>query len=77
MSIPHKAISEASLELPDDAYKIVGWEGVRRILEAASPYLYAQAIDEAVAEFPLETIHAPDTALVWMMRRADKMRGLL
>jgi len=72
--IPHKAISEASLAIPDDAYKLVGWEGVRRILEAAAPYLYAQALDDAITEFPLETIHAPDTALVWMMRRAEKAR---
>ena len=44
-------------------------------LEAAYPILAAQALDDAVAAFPLDTITAPDNALVWMMRRAKDLRG--
>ena len=35
----------------------------------------AQALEEAVAAFPLETITAPDNAVVWMMRRAEQLRS--
>ncbi|MDF9748609.1 hypothetical protein [Arthrobacter sp. ES3-54] len=44
-------------------------------LEAAYPILAAQALLDAVAAFPLETITAPDNALVWMMRRAEDLHG--
>lgn len=44
-------------------------------LEAAAPYMFAQALDDAVHAFPLETIHAPDNAVVWMMRRAEELRS--
>jgi hypothetical protein len=35
----------------------------------------AQALEEAVEAFPLETITAPDNAVVWLMERAGTMRG--
>jgi hypothetical protein len=55
------------------------------ILEAAAPHLeptirprdiyriQAEAVREAFREFPLETIHAPDNAAVWLSRRADEL----
>jgi hypothetical protein len=48
-------------------------DGMREILEAAAPYMYARALDDAVQAFPLETIVAPDNAVVWMMRRAEEL----
>lgn len=58
---------------------------LRAALEAAAPYIeptikprdiyriQAAAIREAFHEFPLETIHAPDHAAVWLSRRADEL----
>lgn len=43
-------------------------------LEAALPHIQAQTLDEAVDAFPLETIRAPDNAVVWMHRRAQDIR---
>jgi len=63
-------IPEAAVEAAVEAH----CEGtMRAALEAAAPYLMAQALDEAAAAFPLETITAPDNALVWMMRRAEQI----
>jgi hypothetical protein len=45
-------------------------DDARRMLEAAAPYMYAQALDDAVQAFPLETIVDPDYAFVWIMRRS-------
>lgn len=47
---------------------------LRAALEAASPYMHARALKEAVDAFPLETIVSPDNAVVWMMRRAEELR---
>lgn len=47
---------------------------IRKALEAALPYIQAQTLDEAVDAFPLETITAPDNAVVWMHRRAQEIR---
>jgi len=44
---------------------------ITAVLEAAAPHMAAQALRDAVDAFPLETITAPDNAVVWMMRRAD------
>lgn len=35
----------------------------------------AQALEEAVAAFPLETITHPDNAVVWLAARAGALRG--
>lgn len=43
-------------------------------LEAAAPIIRAQALEEAVDAFPLETITAPDNAVAWLMERARKIR---
>lgn len=52
-----------------------GWrEQARELLEAAAPHMAAQALTDAVYAFPLETITAPDNAVVWMMRRAEQLR---
>lgn len=45
-----------------------------KALEAAAPHMHAQALEEAVEAFPLETIVAPDNAVVWMMRRAESLK---
>ena len=44
-------------------------------LEAAAPHIAAQALTDAVEAFPLETITAPDNAVVWLMRRAEQIRN--
>lgn len=44
-------------------------------IAAAAPHISAQALEDAVHAFPLETIHAPDNAVVWMMRRAEQLRS--
>jgi len=44
-------------------------------LEAAAPHMEAQALRDAVDAFPLETISAPDNAVVWLLRRADQVRS--
>jgi hypothetical protein len=65
-------IPEAAVEAADDAH----CEGTMlAALEAAYPYLAAQVLRDAVEAFPLETITAPDTAVVWLMRRAEKIRN--
>ena len=38
-SVPYAAIAEASLTLDDDAYKLIGWDGLVRLLEAAAPHM--------------------------------------
>ncbi|MFB8368536.1 hypothetical protein ACFC25_04140 [Pseudarthrobacter sp. NPDC055928] len=48
---------------------------LRAALEAAAPHMAAQALEDAVDAFPLETIVAPDNAVVWMMRRSEALRG--
>ena len=45
------------------------------VLEAAAPHMAAQALTDAVDAFPLETITAPDNAVVWLMRRAEQLRS--
>lgn len=47
---------------------------IRAALEAVSPVIEAQALEAAVEAFPLETITAPDTAVVWLHRRAQQIR---
>ena len=65
-------IPEAAVEAAVEAH----CEGTMlAALEAAYPILAAQALDDAVSAFPLETITAPDTAVVWLMRRAEDLRG--
>lgn len=44
-------------------------------LEAAAPIMYSQALEDAVVAFPLETIAAPDNAVVWLRRRAEDLKG--
>jgi len=61
-----KAYSDGVGVVPNDAW-------VRRLLEAAAPHMAAQALRDAVDAFPLETISAPDTAVAWLMRRADEL----
>lgn len=71
MSEHKEVIPDAAVEAAVEAH----CEGtMRAALEAAAPYIMAQALDDAVAAFPLETITAPDSALVWLMRRADEIR---
>ena len=52
----------------------IGGDALMNALEAAAPHMFTQALEDAVDAFPLETIHAPDNAVVWMMRRAEEMR---
>ena len=47
----------------------------RAALEAAAPFIAAQAIREAVEAFPLETITAPDNAVAWLLRRAEQLEA--
>lgn len=46
----------------------------RAALVAAAPHMAAQALRDAVEAFPLETITAPDNAVVWLRRRAEQIR---
>lgn len=50
-------------------------EFIVKALEAAAPHIQAQTLLDAVHAFPLETITAPDNAVVWLMRRAEEIRG--
>lgn len=75
--------------IPEAALKAAAWEIsavdypnyepdldlARKVLEAALPHIQAQTLDEAVDAFPLETIVAPDNAVVWMHRRAEDIRA--
>jgi hypothetical protein len=47
----------------------------RAALKAAAPFIRAEALEEAVDAFPLETIVAPDNAVVWLAERARRMRS--
>ena len=65
-------IPEAAVEAAVEAH----CEGTMlAALEAVYPILAAQALREAVDAFPLETISAPDTAVAWLMRRAEQLRS--
>ena len=48
-------------------------EDARAALVAAAPHMAAQVLREAVEAFPLETITAPDNAVVWLRRRAEQL----
>lgn len=72
--IPDEAV-EAAHEQLDAMGSYVPRKYLAAALEAAAPYMFAQALEEAVHAFPLETIHAPDNAVVWMMRRAEELRS--
>lgn len=65
--------------IPDEAVEaavVAHCEGtMRAALEAAYPYLAAQALREAVMDFPLETITAPDNAVAWLLRRAEQLEA--
>lgn len=52
--IPYEATAAASQALHDDAYALIGWEGITRILKAAAPYMMAQGWDAAVASMRYE-----------------------
>lgn len=45
------------------------------IIADATRYIQARTLRDAVDAFPLETITAPDNAVVWMMRRAEEIEG--
>jgi hypothetical protein len=45
------------------------------VLEAAAPHIAARALTDAVDAFPLETITAPDNAVVWLMRRVEQIEN--
>lgn len=73
MTIPDEAVEAAAKYysagvgvVPNDAW-------IRGILSAAAPLIQAQALRDAVDAFPLETIHAPDNAVVWLMRRVEQI----
>lgn len=72
--IPAEAVDAAHEQL-DAMGAYVTPKYLRAALEAAAPLMFAQALEEAVHAFPLETIHAPDNAVVWMMRRAEELRS--
>ena len=81
--IPDEAVEAAAKVL---APVPTVWEGLpdefraeyrdiaRAVLESAAPFIAAQALREAVDAFPLETITAPDSAVMWMRRRAGELR---
>ena len=46
----------------------------RAALEAAAHHIIAQALRDAVEAVPLETITAPDSAVVWLRRRAGQIQ---
>jgi len=71
----HEGYTRRNLIDPDCVYHDVPPEVATLILQAAAPYMFAQALDDAVDAFPLETIVAPDNAVVWMMRRAEELRS--
>ena len=79
--IPEAAVEAALAALfPDqetvsDFSRAVQVPSIRTILEAAAPHIAAQALRDAVDAFPLETITAPDNAVVWLMRRAERIRS--
>jgi hypothetical protein len=52
------------------AAKLYSAEEIQTLITQAK----AEALTEAVAAFPLETIHAPDNAVVWLMRRAETIK---
>lgn len=75
MTIPDEAVEAAHRAWREQA--TLGGSifeyNLRAALEAAAPHIQAQALRDAVDAFPLETIHAPDNAVVWMMRRAEEI----
>lgn len=77
--IPAKAIQAAHAAICEqniDDCLDPAWRGkCVKAVEAAAPHMFAQALEDAVHAFPLETIVAPDNAVVWMMRRAEEMRS--
>ena len=58
----------------DDRFSTSWIEDARLALTDAAPHLMAQALEDAVEAFPLETITAPDTAVAWLMNRAAELR---
>lgn len=49
--VPYEALVAASRAIDDNAYALLGWEGITRLLEVAAPYIRAQALEDAADEF--------------------------
>jgi hypothetical protein len=75
MNISNEAVEAVAEVLERLAGMPPGEELAQEVVKAASPYLAAQTLEDAIAAFPLETIHAPDTAVVWLARRAEAIRA--
>ena len=45
--VPYEALVAASRAIDDNAYALLGWEGITRLLEVAAPYIRAQALEDA------------------------------
>jgi hypothetical protein len=75
MTISNEAF-EAAKKVSDDALPYLTMHARLRVaLEAAAPIIHAEALEEAVDAFPLETIVAPDNAVVWLAARARRVRS--
>ena len=78
--IPEAAVEAAARAICAIAFvewtpHVVQNDEARVALAASAPHIRAQALTEAVDAFPLETISAPDNAVVWLLRRADQVRS--
>jgi len=73
--IPEAAVEAALLAYDHAAPYLSKQNTIIEALEAAAPFIAAQVLREAVDAFPLETITAPDNAVVWLRRRADQIEA--
>ena len=70
--IPDEAVEAATKAFRETHFMD---DALMNALEAAAPFIAAQAIRDAVEAFPLETITEPDNAVAWLLRRVRQLEA--